>query len=137
MTRKEHNIRLAYLGFYNISEYAKLVKNSRQNIWKKVKIGTLECFKHFGKPYIKYDNGELAIKTYGEQKNYLSVLMGFGFKMRTKNYYINDIAICDVKVLDKESVRISFHNNEGDMIYFIAKMSDTGQVLARDLKTMV
>ena len=126
MTRKEHNIRLAYLGFYNQSEYGRLTGQSRQNVQKKVKIGTVESIKHFGKPYIKFDNGENATKFYGEQKNYLSSLLSYGFKMRTKNYYINDVAICDVKILDKERARISFYNNAGEMIYFIAQLKDVG-----------
>jgi predicted DNA-binding protein YlxM (UPF0122 family) len=125
MTRKEHNIRLAYLGFYTMSEYARLTGTVRQNIHQKVKKKTIDFIRHFNKPYIKYDDGELANKIHGEQQNYLSSLLSFGFKMRTRNYYINDIAVSDVKILDKENVRISFYNNMGEQIIFIAKLKDT------------
>ena len=115
--------KMAYEGYYEISEYARLVKLSKQSISQKVQKRQLVFRIENNRPYVKYDNGEQAAIKYGKKIDLVSIFHSVGFTNRSKSFLINDHAVCDIKQLDDNSIRIQFYG-ENKNIYLIVKKED-------------
>ena len=116
----------AYMGYYSISDYAELVKVSRQHVNRLVaqKSSKIDVRYFHEKAFVKYDNGENAVNIYGE--NLINIFNRFGFISRGRSIRVNNNSVCDIKLLDGESkIIIRFYNDDGEII-----------TLFSDLKTM-
>jgi len=113
---------MAYLGYYNVTDFAALKGLSKQYISKAS--DKFESLEREGRRWYKFDNGQHAISIYGAENPSFDKFCDFGFKKRTKSLAINDAAICDVKRLNSESLSIRFYNNNGDMLCAYVSLKD-------------
>lgn len=105
---------MAFEGYYSISDFAKMKGLSRQAWFKKIQANQIEYHERFGRYWIKYDNGENAIKLYPEiEKPTLDILKDYGFLERTKSFSISVNTLIDIKLLnDKGDIAISFYKGD-------------------------
>ena len=113
---------MAYLGFYTVSEFAKLKGISKQYISKQFK--KYETIERYKRRWFKFDGGENAAKNYGDINKHIDKFLNFGFKKRMKAIAQNDNAIVDVKRINEEYVAISFYNQIGDVLYCEVKTDE-------------
>ena len=115
--------KMARMGFYSTSDYAKLIDVTRQAVHVKQEMDNVPKTKYAGRNWIKYDNGEHAISVYGAPKQPLTPFINFGFVQRLKSLIVGDKVVCDIKNLQDNKVAIRFYNQEGHMLQILADLS--------------
>lgn len=111
---KKQNREMAFGGYYNASDFARLKGNSRQYINNSK--GKFQTIERYDRTWFKYDNGELGEKRYGNPSKYVDMFIDFGFNKRMKSLAQNNKAIVDVKRINDQTISIRFYNQKGETL---------------------
>jgi hypothetical protein len=106
--------RMAYLGYYNVTDFAKLKKVSKQFVSRNP--NKFKTIKSDNRTWFCFDNGEHAEVLYGNPNIHLDKFLDFGFSRRLKSVVQSNSAIADVKRLSDSFLSIRFYNSNGDML---------------------
>lgn len=116
MKIKNVKIEMALSGYYNTSDYARLLGLSKQAISKSDKYKRIN---RHGRPWYKFDNGEKGQELYPKSNKMFSEFLDFGMTQRGRSVAISTMPI-EVKRISSELLSVRIYNKLGDMISILA-----------------
>lgn len=115
---------MALLGYFNTVDFAKLIGVSKQAVCKNKQHDRLI---RYGRPWYKYDDGQIGQKLYPKANKTITKFIEFGMSQRGRSIAIGTMPV-EVKRISSELVSVRLYNELGDMISIMASSSQIERI---------